>query len=404
MTTTTLRPVFVGLRAGLVVLVVALITVVVARTLLDRDPLTAPILALTALVALAIGVTAPRGGPAGPGDLRRGRIGLAFLTVVLVCLVWLRPEAAYLVFPTSFLYVHLLPGHRGTLAVLAATGAAVLALGAHEGWRVAGVVGPVIGAGVVVLLGRAYQALAREVEEREALVVRLLATQERLAATERAAGALSERAALARELHDTVAQGLASIQLLLHAAERADPAGPGVQHVQLARRTAAANLDETRRFIRERTPTLVGEDGLGPALRRLADTQWKHEGLTVRVRVADALRLPMPVGTAILRIAQGAMSNTIQHAEASNVTLSVVHGDGTVRLTVSDDGRGFDVEATEARPSSQDSFGLRSTRERVDALGGALEVVSAPGEGTTLVVDLPIALDLSVETPAVVGR
>ena len=390
MTDSTLRPVFVGLRTGLVVLVAALVAVVVARTLLADDPRTVLVLTTTAVFAVAFAATAWFGSSTAHGDARRARVGLVVLTVVLVCLVWWRPEAAYLVFPTSFLYVHLLPGRHGPWAVLAATGAAVTALGVHEGWRVASVVGPVIGAGVAVLLGRTYQVLARDVAEREALVVQLLAARERLTTTEREAGALAERATLARDLHDTVAQGLSSIQMLLHAAERADPAGAGVPHVLLARQTAAANLTETRRFIRELTPTVVEEDGLGPALRRLADTQWNHEGLTVRVRVADSLRLPMPIGTALLRIAQGAVSNTIRHASATTVTLDVVHGDGTVRLTVADDGRGFDPERVAARPSAPDSFGLRSARERAETLGGDLRIRSAPGEGTTVVVDLPV--------------
>ncbi len=390
MTATTLRPVFVGLRSGLVLLVVALIAVVVARTLLDRDPRTGLILTLTLLFAVAFAAGAWAGRDAGRHDPRQARMWLSVLTVVLLGLLWLRPESAYLVFPMSFLYVHLLPGRRGTLAVLGATAAAVVTLGLHESWRVAGVVGPVIGAGVVVLLGRAYQALAREVAEREALLVELVATQRRLAGTERDAGALGERARLARELHDTVAQGLSSIQMLLHAAERADPAGAGMEHVRLARETAAASLLETREFIRERTPSLVDEAGLGPALRRLAATQWNHEGLLVRVRVADALQVPMPIGTALLRIAQGAMSNTLQHADARTATISVVHGDGTVRLTVADDGRGFDPQAVEDHPARPDSFGLRAARERVAGLGGALEVMSSPGNGTTLVVDLPV--------------
>jgi signal transduction histidine kinase len=100
----------------------------------------------------------------------------------------------------------------------------------------------------------------------------------------------------------------------------------------------------------------------------------------------------MHLQTALLRIAQGAMANVIQHAEASAavITLAVDHDD--LRFTISDDGRGFypDSHTFDGLASKTDSFGLQATRERVDQLGGELTIDSAPGKGTTVTVGLSI--------------
>src|SRR5690606_17402622 len=137
-----------------------------------------------------------------------------------------------------------------------------------------------------------------------------------LAETEREQGALAERARLAREIHDTVAQGLSSIQMLLHAAERDAPHGAALRHVRLARETAAESLAETRRFIRELTPAGL-DDGLVAALRRLAREQERRSGLRIEVTAKETdLALPMDVQSALLRIAQGAVSNAVRHSGA----------------------------------------------------------------------------------------
>lgn len=179
--------------------------------------------------------------------------------------------------------------------------------------------------------------------------------------------------------------------MLLHAAERADPDGAGVEHVVLARETAASALADARHFIRELTPPDLDGRGLGGALRRLASTQWAAQGLPVEVRVSDAVDLPMHVQTALLRIAQGAIANVIQHADADSATITLTVGGDRLQFTIADDGRGFDPAQSPGAPTGRsDSFGLRAIRERVDQLGGTLTVTSAPGEGTALTIDLTL--------------
>jgi len=379
----TLAPVFAGLRAGLHALFGGLLALVVVRVLLTNGPVLALVLAGLLGAVYLSGLWLARGGRS-----RTAVVWLAALTVVWAALVWLVPEAAYLVFPLFFLYLHLLPGVAGTLAVIGTTALTIAAFAVHGGLTVGGVVGPVVGAGVALLIGLGYSALERRAAEREALMAELLATRDRLAAAEREQGTLAERARLARELHDTVAQGLSSIQMLLYAAERADAEGPGIAHVRLARQTAADGLAETRRFIRELAPPSL-DRGLGSALERLATGWGAREKIPVDVDVDAAVSLPMDAQTALLRIAQGALANVAQHARAHRVGIRLSADRGTARLTITDDGDGFDPRDAEDAASTTDSFGLRAMGERVDQLDGRLAVDSIAGSGTTITVTLP---------------
>ncbi len=389
---TALTPVFVGLRTGLHVLFVALTVLVIARAVFVPTETSAVVIllcvALLATYTLGLFLMHTRG-------TRGRRLKLAWLAAITlewVILVWLSPDAAYLVFPLFFLYLHILGARWGSAAIVASTVIAICALGLHSGWTVGGVVGPLVGAGVALLIGLGYQALAREAAEREALMQELLATRGQLAATEHESGVLAERARLAREIHDTLAQGLSSIQMLLHAAERADPDRPGVEHIRLARETAAANLADARRFIRELTPPDLDDQNLGGALRRLARTQWATQGLEVNVRVSDSVVLPMHLQTALLRIAQGAIANVIQHAHARVATITLTIADSHLSFSIVDDGDGFDPQmSTKSAPGKSDSFGLQATQERVQQLGGTLTIDAEPGRGTTLVVELSLA-------------
>jgi signal transduction histidine kinase len=378
-----LAPVFAGLRIGLHALFAGLLALVVVRVVLTGAGAMPIVLAVVLGAIYGAGAWIARGGRSAAGV-----IWVLALTVVWAALVWLVPEAAYLVFPLFFLYLHVLPGAAGPLAVVATTALTIAAFALHGGLTVGGVVGPVVGAGVALLIGLGYAALERRAAEREELMAELLATRDRLAAAEREQGTLAERGRLAREIHDTVAQGLSSIQMLLYAAERADATGPGIDHIRLARQTAADGLAETRRFIRELAPPSLTH-GLGPALERLARGWGEHAGVAVDVDVPDEVILPMDAQTALLRIAQGALANVAQHASATHVRVSLGTSEGAVRLTVSDDGRGFDPASDAAQDGGTDSFGLRAMRERVDQLDGTIEVASAPARGTTVAVTLP---------------
>jgi len=263
----------------------------------------------------------------------------------------------------------------------------------HVGLSLGATLGPLVAAGVAVAVGLGYRALLREAGERQSLIDDLLATRAELAATARDAGTLAERQRLAREIHDTVAQGLSSIQLLLHAAERTvtDPAA--LDHLRLARDTAAANLQETRRFIRELTPPALDTQTLPGALARLAASMERPtptDGRATRVSLhvtGDAVALPMSLETTLLRIAQGSLANVAQHADAHRAEITLSYMTDEVTLDIVDDGRGFTL--TDAAAQSPDSFGLVAIRQRVEQLGGSFVLESAPGQGTAVAVTFP---------------
>lgn len=387
-----LTPVFVGLRRGLHALFTALVALIIGWALADASGTSIVVIALSVILLATYGLGGRLAGRGAPDRRPVAQLWLLTLSIEWLVLLAVTAEAAYLVFPLAFLYLYLLPVRWGTGAVLAATGLSIGALGLHGEFTVGGVVGPLVGAGVSIVIGLGYRSLAEQSAERERLMQELVTTRGQLAATEHESGVLAERARLAREIHDTVAQGLASIQMLLHAAERADPDRPGTRHIRLARETAAVNLADTRRFIRELAPAALIDQGIGAALRRLAETQWGSESLRVRVQVADSLDLPMHLQAAFLRIVQGAMANVVQHAEASTATIDIVQDAETIQLRISDDGHGFDQDAVGARrvAGTSDSFGLTATRERVDQLGGELRILSS-AEGTELTITLAAA-------------
>lgn len=391
-----LTPVFTVLRWALHLLLIALIVFAMAHAVVVDSPHTMFIHVLgSAMLAVYLGGAAV--AHLRPLTGRRLSV-VSFVWVGALAVLWLAMmtvtvDAAYIVFPLFFLFLHILPTMLGVISIVVSTTLTILMFGYHSGHSVGGVVGPVIGAGVALAISAGYGALYREAEERERLIAELQATRGELAVAEREAGVLAERDRLAREIHDTVAQGLSSIQLLLHAAERVDAARPGLDQIQLARQTAADALVDTRRIIRELTPPALDEQTLHGALRRLAasaEHTMRAGGRPTEVRfhhVGDARPLPMPVETTLLRVAQSALANVQQHAEASVVDVTLTIESDAVTLDVVDDGVGFDSAATlGARP---ESFGLTAIRRRVTELGGSLVVESTPGEGTALAATIP---------------
>lgn len=377
-----LTPVFTALRLGLHVLMTALAVVIAVRALLPGAPHPIPVVALTVgfLATYFAGhvLSGRRGGIA---------IWLTGLTVWWLCLVVLAPDAGYLAFGLFFLYLHLLPRPWSLLAVAVATAIAVVGFGVHRGWSVAGAIGPIFGAAVAVGIGLGYQALFRESAERQRLIDELLSTRAILAEQERTAGKLSERERLAQEIHDTVAQGLSSIQLLLHAAEQSAPDHPALQQIQLARETAAENLAETRRLIAELAPAALDGQSLAQALERIC-LRANAPGLATQLVVEGTPeRLPMPIEAALVRIAQGAVSNVVRHAKADRMRLTLTYADAEVLLDVVDDGVGIAPDVLDHSPSG--SFGLAAMRSRVEQQGGTMAVESEPGH-TAVTVAFPL--------------
>ncbi|MEV0676455.1 histidine kinase [Actinosynnema sp. NPDC050436] len=372
----------VALTWGLHLLVVALVAPAVVRA---GAPATVVVAALL-VVVYAAGVLVPGIGR----SRRRAAWWLAAVCAVWAVLLVLTADALWVAFPLYFLQLHLLPRRAGVPAVAATALAAATSFTLHQGFTPAAVAGPVLGAAVAVVVVRGYEVLYRESERRRRLIEELTATRADLAEAQHAAGVLAERERLAREIHDTLAQGLSSIQLLLRAAERILPDRPedAARHVGQARRTAVDNLAEARRFVAALSPPALDGTTLAGALERLCaataspPTRFELTGRPVP--------LPTAHDVALLRIAQSALANTARHARARAASATLDYRDDEVVLTVTDDGDGFDPAAPPAPDPDAGGFGLAASAARARSLGGTLTVESAPGRGTALSARLPL--------------
>ncbi|MCA1717254.1 MAG: GAF domain-containing sensor histidine kinase [Actinobacteria bacterium] len=212
----------------------------------------------------------------------------------------------------------------------------------------------------------------------------------------RQAGVLRERQRMAHEIHDTLAQGFTSIVMNLEAAEGVIPSNldRAQHHLDQARLTARESLTEARRLVWALRPEPLENVSLPEALGRLAERWSTESGISAGVSTTGTpCPLPSEVEAMLFRVAQEALNNVRKHArEASRVALTLSYMGETATLDVRDDGAGFDParESGKTRDRESGGFGLKGMRERVEGVGGVLSVESAPGEGSTLTVELPV--------------
>jgi len=320
-------------------------------------------------------------------------VWLATLGAAWLALLALSPEGIWVAFPMFFVQLHLLPGRWGVATVGVTTILAIAGFGWHQHDLNPGtVLGPVLGAAVAVATVRGYQALHAESEQRRQLIEELVAARDDLAVAERTAGTLAERDRLASEIHDTLTQGLSSIQLLLRAAERSlpDDTDTATNHVTTARSVAQDNLAEARRFVHELSPPDLAEGSLPSALERLCtETQATSTELSCRFELHGAAgRLSTQYEVTLLRIAQSALANATQHANAGQVVVTLQYSTYEVTLRVADDGVGFDSSTGSDGPDH--GFGLPMMRQRAGGLGGTVTVDTTPGSGTAIIVNIPL--------------
>ncbi len=316
------------------------------------------------------------------------------MVVLWGALTAVAPSFAWCAVPVAFAVLQVLPFGWAVGCVVAMT---VLLTAAWQritdGFDPVQVAGPI---GVALVTVLAYRALDLETRARQALVDQLVEAQAELAEEQHRTGALAERTRLSREIHDSVGQGLSSINLLLQAAEQAWAAQPETArgHVRTAAATARDGLDEVRRVVRDLAPAELTDDAdtaaLAAALERAAaESTLATAGLDVAVRVhGTPVPVPPEVAAALVRTARGALANVREHAAAGRVALTLTYQLDEVVLDVRDDGRGFNPALV--RPSGTRGRGLAGIRERAAGLGGRTEVESAPGEGTTVSVSFPL--------------
>jgi two-component system, NarL family, sensor kinase len=199
-----------------------------------------------------------------------------------------------------------------------------------------------------------------------------------------------ERTRMAREIHDTLAQGLTAIALNIEGAMHRLETHPEQARERLERALAMAreNLEDARRSVLDlRSASRLEGKPLAEALAGLARSFTSDSGVPVRVAAAATERLPLRIETELFRVAQEALTNVRKHAHASEVELALRRRGSTLTLSVRDDGRGF---SPRSRHSDGLSHGIVGMRERAKLLGGRLQISSAPGKGSRIVARVPL--------------
>ena len=197
----------------------------------------------------------------------------------------------------------------------------------------------------------------------------------------------NERNRMARELHDSVAQTLYGLNLQSAAAARHLAEGRVDQvHqtlIEIQERTLQS-LRDTRLLIFELRPPILVEAGLSAALQARLEAVERRSGVRAHPKITSMARLPAAVENGLYRIAQEGLNNVLKHAQAGQIWVTLEGKDGKLRLEIRDDGCGFDPD------QSGHGIGLAGMRERVNELGGTIHIISEPGTGTTLQVEVPV--------------
>ncbi|MGH8875876.1 MAG: sensor histidine kinase [Stackebrandtia sp.] len=370
-----------AMHAGFFLLLASSAARLVARHELTGLTVAALVMSMILAVAYAVGVAAAL------SDARWRTVWLVTVIVLWLVTVELAPSFAWCAVPLYFLALRFLPGGLTIVVAVVLTVAVIIG-----GIRIATVMEPSLilaPAGIAVMIAAFFWLLDHEITQRQRLIDDLAATRDSLAASQREAGMLAERERLSREIHDTLAQGLSSMGMLLQAAQRHWSTDPDAArgHVARAETVAADNLAEARRFVRDLRPPRLDDASLTEALRTLCLEAARDHPLVVEfhtegepVPVADRVR------AAVLRVAQAALSNVIEHAGAARTVVTLTYLETALSLDVVDDGTGLAAEP----PGPARGFGLDGMRARLAEIGGELTIESIRDEGTALAARVPL--------------
>jgi signal transduction histidine kinase len=217
------------------------------------------------------------------------------------------------------------------------------------------------------------------------------------------ARANEQRQRLARDLHDSVVQTLYSLTLLAYGARSTFQSRQDRQveaNLDLLYEVAQQAQREMRLLVYQLRPSALAQDGLIHAIERRLDAVERRAGVAAQLIVEGDLALPAPAVEMFYYIAQEALTNVLKHAAATEVTVCLAYAGDAVTLSVSDNGRGFDLEAV----SGGGGLGLVSMRERAERAGASFAIESAPAGGTRVTVGLRLSLKPAVlaaqRTPA----
>jgi signal transduction histidine kinase len=314
--------------------------------------------------------------------------GAAALFVPAVALVngtsfvlWMLCPHAYMVLPVA----------RATAAVVGYNAAYLAVVLVREGEPGFLLEGPLQAAAIAitgsVVFGTWATHVSRQNDERALLIQELERTRADVVRLSREAGAVAERQRLAGDIHDTIAQGLSSIIMLMQVAQaELDTPGRARQQLALALATARENLGEARALVGALTPAALDGSSLDRALSRLVDRFRAETGVEACfVSEGDTGARSMAADVVLLRGAQEALANVRKHAAARRVTVLLRQRDDLTTLQVDDDGSGFEA----GLGTGAGGYGLAAMAGRVEQVSGTLTVESAPGRGTTVRIQVP---------------
>jgi signal transduction histidine kinase len=353
-------------------------------------------LLLTALGVLSLSYLVAGAPGLHSHDRRRTTAYLTVLVAVVGVIAWEEPALLFLMF-LAFPQVWFMVGTvRSGLLWTLVLGAAATA-GPIVDWRhgTEPLWGPgqtLVGVVFSMAMGIWILHVLDQSRQRAALIQELESTRAELAELHHQQGIVAERERLAREVHDTLAQGYTSIVVLAQTAAAALPGdvSSAAERLAVIEEVARENLAEARAMVAAFAPVALDSATLVEALQRLAERFGRETGVATRVDTAAldgaGTGLSRSEEIVLLRGAQEALANVRRHASASVVVLRLSRvGSGEaaqVSVHVEDDGVGFD-------PADSPGVGLAGLRDRAEEVGGAVDVTSTPGEGTRVTVRVP---------------
>jgi signal transduction histidine kinase len=374
----------------------AVVTIVVGRGL-DGLPISAAVVLGAAAWVLGLYTMSPR-----PRPERRARMATYFVGLLAFAAALMARHPLFFVFAiTGFLHAPVLRPWPLAVTGVAATSILINTIITGFPWQSADlwilygsiILIQTVAIGFGTVMGERMAELS---EQRRVAVARLEAALEenaglhaQLLTQAREAGVLDERQRMAREIHDTIAQGLTGIVTQLEAASQATERPVDRQrHIDAAARMARQSLTEARRAVEASQPAQLDGRSLLEALTGVAEAWTDANGVPVEVSsTGAAVPLHAEIELALLRIAQEALANVAKHASATRARLTLSYMGDVVTLDVRDDGVGFVPPDPEAGRAA--GFGLSGMRQRASRVSGTLTVESEPGTGTAISARVP---------------
>ncbi len=331
---------------------------------------------------------------------RAALVWLALVVGIWAALAWVSGDFAWLAFPLFFVVLHLLGLWLGKLFVALMTLFVGYALSRHAlEPSLALWLGPAFGAAAALVMFWVHQRLYAVSRSQAETIRQLEETRAELASAEHEAGRIAEREQLARDIHDTLAQGLSSIVLLSRSARTALDREQGAlarQRLEVIADTAAENLQQAREFVAQLHNGADRFDlradlefAVAGAQRTAAATGLS---LSFSCRFSDSpVSLPDAAGRSIARAVRSLLANVLTHSRASQCVVSVAVFPGQLTVDIYDDGVGFDPSTRLASLRADGSgFGLHAARQRMDECGGSMSIESTPGAGTVVTLMVPL--------------